>query len=84
MLAIESATPYLSDQILITGRVERGMIRVGDHVDVVGYYETQKTLVNGIEIYPNSEEEAKVGDNVGIIVKGSGLEVIRGQLICKP
>ena len=69
---------------MITGRVERGLVKVGDHVDVVGYYETQTTVVNGIEIYPNSEEEAKVGENAGIIVKGTGLEIIRGQLLCKP
>jgi elongation factor Tu len=68
-----------------TGRVERGQIRVGDEVEIVGFRETRKTVVAGVEIIARQTESAFAGDNVGILLRGLAREDLeRGMVLAKP
>lgn len=69
---------------VVTGRVERGMVKVNDEVEIVGLRPTQKTVVTGIEMFQKILDEGQAGDNVGILLRGSKKEdVERGQVISK-
>ncbi|HUV39706.1 MAG TPA: elongation factor Tu [Planctomycetota bacterium] len=68
-----------------TGRVERGMVHVGDDIEIVGFGETRKTVVTGVEMFNKTLDEGIAGDNVGVLLRGiekEGLE--RGQVLAKP
>lgn len=68
-----------------TGRVERGMLKLNDEVEIIGYRPTIKTVVTGIEMFNKSMDEAMAGDNVGLLLRGIKKEDIRrGQIIAKP
>jgi elongation factor Tu len=68
-----------------TGRVERGRIKVGKEVDIVGIKETRKTTVTGVEMFRKLLDEGEAGDNVGLLVRGvEKAELMRGMVICKP
>jgi elongation factor Tu len=68
-----------------TGRAERGTLKVNDEVEVIGLRPTQKTVVTGIEMFQKTLDEARAGDNVGILLRGLKKEdVERGQVIAKP
>jgi elongation factor Tu len=68
-----------------TGRVERGIIRVGEEVEIVGIRDTTKTTVTGVEMFRKLLDEGRAGDNVGCLLRGIKREDIeRGQVICKP
>ena len=70
---------------VVTGRIERGTIKVGDNIEVVGLKDTQKTTVTGIEMFNKSLDEGLAGDNAGILLRGLKKEDIeRGQVLCKP
>ncbi|MBP0574206.1 elongation factor Tu, partial [Mycobacterium tuberculosis] len=70
---------------VVTGRVERGIIKVGDEVEIVGIRPTQKTTVTGVEMFRKLLDQGQAGDNVGILVRGTKREdVERGQVVCKP
>ncbi|OGY60178.1 MAG: translation elongation factor Tu [Candidatus Colwellbacteria bacterium RIFCSPLOWO2_01_FULL_48_10] len=70
---------------VVTGRAERGIIKVNDEVEIVGIRPTVKTVVTGIEMFNKLLDEARAGDNVGILLRGLKKEdVERGQVICKP
>ena len=70
---------------VVTGRIERGRIKVGDEVEVVGLAPTQKTVVTGIEMFNKSLSEGMAGDNAGILVRGLKKEdITRGQVLAKP
>ena len=70
---------------VVTGRIERGKIKVNDDIEVVGLRETQKTIVTGIEMFNKSLDEGIAGDNAGILLRGLKKEdVERGQVIAKP
>ncbi len=70
---------------VVTGRIERGKIKVGEEVEIVGLRETQKTTVTGIEMFNKSLEEGRAGDNAGILLRGIKKdEVERGQVLCQP
>ncbi|MDP1706706.1 MAG: elongation factor Tu [bacterium] len=70
---------------VVTGRVERGMIKVNEEIEIVGLKPTQKTVVTGIEMFQKLLDEGQAGDNVGILLRGLKKEdVERGQVICKP
>lgn len=70
---------------VVTGRVERGKIKVNDEVEIVGLRDTQKTVVTGIEMFNKLLDEGQAGDNVGILLRGLKKEdVERGQVIAKP
>ena len=70
---------------VITGRVERGIVTVGEEVEIVGIRETQKTTVTGVEMFRKLLDEGQAGDNVGVLIRGIKRdEVERGQVLCKP
>jgi len=68
-----------------TGRIERGIIKLNDEVEIVGLRDTQKTVVTGIEMFNKSLDEGRAGDNAGILIRGTKKEDIeRGQVLAKP
>ncbi len=70
---------------VVTGRVERGIIRVGDEVEIVGFRETQKTVATGVEMFRKLLDEGRAGDNIGVLLRGTKREdVERGQVLAKP
>ncbi|EMT2598928.1 elongation factor Tu, partial [Neisseria gonorrhoeae] len=69
----------------VTGRVERGIIHVGDEIEIVGLKETQKTTCTGVEMFRKLLDEGQAGDNVGVLLRGTKREdVERGQVLAKP
>ncbi len=70
---------------VVTGRIERGIAKVGDEVEIVGLMDTKKTTITGIEMFNKSLDEGRAGDNAGILIRGTKKnEVERGQVLCKP
>jgi len=70
---------------VVTGRVERGVIKVGEEIEIVGIKETQKTTVTGVEMFRKLLDQGQAGDNVGLLLRGTKREdVERGQVLCKP
>ena len=70
---------------MATGRIERGRMKVGDNVEIVGIQDTKKTVVTGIEMFRKVMDEAQAGDNVGVLLRGIEKDQIeRGQVICAP
>jgi len=70
---------------VVTGRVERGIIKVGEEIEIVGIKDTQKTTVTGVEMFRKLLDQGQAGDNVGLLLRGTKREdVERGQVLCKP
>jgi len=70
---------------VVTGRIERGVVKIGDEVEIVGIKPTTKTTVTGIEMFNKQLKEGQSGDNAGILIRGTKKEdVHRGQVLCKP
>jgi elongation factor Tu len=70
---------------VVTGRVERGKVKVGEEVDIVGFRPTMKRVVTGIEMFRKLLDEGLAGDNVGLLLRGTEKEEVeRGQVLCKP
>lgn len=70
---------------VVTGRIERGMVKLNDEIEIVGLRPTQKTVVTGIEMFRKSLEEGMAGDNAGILLRGTKkTDIERGQVIAKP
>jgi len=70
---------------VVTGRIERGIIKLNDEIEIIGLRDTQKTVVTGIEMFNKSLDEGRAGDNAGILLRGTKKEnVERGQVIAKP
>jgi len=70
---------------VVTGRVERGIVKVGDEISIVGFGETRKTVVTGVEMFQKTLDQGEAGDNVGCLLRGIEREDIeRGQVLCKP
>ena len=70
---------------VVTGRVERGVIHVGDEIEIVGLKETQKTTCTGVEMFRKLLDEGQAGDNVGVLLRGTKREEVeRGQVLAKP
>ena len=68
-----------------TGRVERGKVKVGDEVEIVGFRETRKTVATGVEMFRKLMDEAQAGDNIGVLLRGVKREdVERGQVLAQP
>jgi elongation factor Tu len=69
----------------VTGRVERGVIKVGEEVEIVGFRDTTKTVVTGVEMFRKLLDEGRAGDNIGALLRGTKREdVERGQVLAKP
>ena len=70
---------------VVTGRIERGVIKVGEEIEVVGIRPTTKTTVTGVEMFRKLLDQGQAGDNAGLLLRGAKREDIeRGQVICKP
>ncbi len=70
---------------VVTGRVERGIVKVGDEVEIVGLRPTQKTVMTGVEMFRKLLDQGQAGDNIGALLRGTKREdVERGQVLCKP
>jgi elongation factor Tu len=70
---------------VVTGRVERGIVKVGEDVEIVGIKDTTKTTCTGVEMFRKLLDEGRAGDNVGVLLRGTKRdEVERGQVLCKP
>ncbi|HUJ41382.1 MAG TPA: elongation factor Tu, partial [Candidatus Acidoferrales bacterium] len=70
---------------VVTGRIERGKVKVGEEIEIVGFRETQKKVVTGVEMFRKLLDEGIAGDNVGLLLRGTEKEdVERGQVVCKP
>jgi len=70
---------------VVTGRIERGVINVGDEVEIVGLTDTKKTTITGVEMFNKSLKRGEAGDNAGLLLRGTKKnEVERGQVLCKP
>jgi elongation factor Tu len=70
---------------VVTGRIERGKVKVGEEVEIVGFRETRKTVVTGVEMFRKLLDEGMAGDNVGLLLRGiEKEEVERGQVVAKP
>ena len=70
---------------VVTGRIERGIVKLNEEVEIVGLRPTQKTIVTGIEMFRKSLEEGRAGDNAGILLRGIKKDQVeRGQVVCKP
>jgi elongation factor Tu len=85
LMAIEDVMTISGRGTVATGRVERGVLKMNDTIEIVGIRETQDTVVTGIEMFRKLLDEAEAGDNVGVLLRGIKREDIeRGQVICKP
>jgi len=85
LMAIEDVFTITGRGTVATGRVERGVVSVGDEVEIVGIMDTQKTIVTGVEMFRKLLDRAEAGDNVGVLLRGTKREDIeRGQILCKP
>ena len=70
---------------VVTGRVERGIIKVGEEIEIVGIKETTKTTCTGVEMFRKLLDEGRAGENVGVLLRGTKRdEVERGQVLAKP
>ena len=86
LMPIEDVFSISGRGTVVTGRVERGIIKVGEEVEIVGIKEeTTKTTVTGVEMFRKLLDEGEAGDNIGALIRGIGREdVERGQVLCKP
>ncbi len=85
LMPIEDVFSISGRGTVVTGRVERGIVKVGDEVEIVGLRETQKTVVTGVEMFRKILDEGRAGDNIGCLLRGTKKdEVERGQVLAKP
>src|SRR5579863_465843 len=85
MMAIEDVFSISGRGTVVTGRIDRGVIKVGEEVEIVGLRETQKTTCTGVEMFRKLLDQGEAGDNVGVLLRGTKREdVERGQVLCKP
>ncbi len=85
LMPIEDVFSISGRGTVVTGRVERGIVKVGEEVEIVGLGETRKTVVTGVEMFRKLLDEGRAGDNIGALLRGIGKdEVERGQVLAKP
>ncbi|HOM87473.1 MAG TPA: elongation factor Tu [Spirochaetota bacterium] len=85
LMPIEDVFSITGRGTVVTGRIERGMVRTGDEVEIVGFGETKKSVVTGVEMFRKILDEGMAGDNVGCLLRGIGKEEVeRGQVLAKP
>jgi len=85
LMPIEDVFSISGRGTVVTGRVERGIVKVGDEVEIVGLGETKKTVATGVEMFRKLLDEGRAGDNIGVLLRGTGKdEVERGQVLAKP
>jgi len=85
LMAIEDVFSIKGRGTVVTGRVERGIVKTGEEVEIVGFRETRKTVVTGVEMFRKLLDQGQAGDNVGVLLRGiEKNEVERGQILSKP
>ena len=85
LMPIEDVFSISGRGTVVTGRVERGIVKVGEEVEIVGIKDTQKTTVTGVEMFRKLLDQGQAGDNIGALIRGIDREgVERGQVLCKP
>ncbi len=85
LMPIEDVFSISGRGTVVTGRVERGIVKVGEEVEMVGLGETRKTVATGVEMFRKLLDEGRAGDNVGVLLRGTGKdEVERGMVLAKP
>jgi elongation factor Tu len=84
-MAIEDVFGIKGRGTVVTGRIERGVVKVGEEIEIVGIRETRKTVVTGVEMFKKMLDQGEAGDNVGCLLRGIEREdVERGQVLAKP
>ena len=85
LMPIEDVFSISGRGTVVTGRVERGIVKVGEEIEIVGIKETQKTVCTGVEMFRKLLDEGQAGDNVGVLLRGTKREEVeRGQVLCHP
>ena len=85
LMPIEDVFSISGRGTVVTGRVERGVVNVGDEIEIVGIHPTTKTTCTGVEMFRKLLDEGRAGENVGVLLRGTKRdEVERGQVLCKP
>src|SRR5438552_14608480 len=85
LMPIEDIFSISGRGTVVTGRIERGIVKVGEEVEIVGLRDTVKTTVTGVEMFRKLLDQGEAGDNVGALLRGIDREgVERGQVLCKP
>src|SRR5207237_3907226 len=85
LMAVEDVFSIQGRGTVVTGRVERGVIKVNEEVEIVGIRPTKKTVVTGVEMFRKLLDQGEAGDNLGILLRGvEKTEVERGQVLCAP
>ncbi len=85
LMSVEDVMTITGRGTVVTGRVEQGVLKVGDEVEIVGLRPTQKTVCTGVEMFRKLLDQAQAGDNIGALLRGTKKEdVERGQVLCKP
>ena len=85
LMPIEDVFSISGRGTVVTGRVERGIVKVGEEVEIVGIKDTQKTTVTGVEMFRKLLDQGQAGDNIGALIRGVQRDQVeRGQILCKP
>ena len=85
LMPIEDVFSISGRGTVVTGRVERGIVKVGEEVEIIGIRDTVKSTVTGVEMFRKLLDEGRAGDNIGALLRGIDREgVERGQVLCKP
>ena len=85
LMPVEDVFSISGRGTVATGRVERGVVKVGEEVEIVGIRDTTKTTVTGVEMFRKLLDQGQAGDNVGVLLRGTKRDDIeRGQVLCKP
>jgi elongation factor Tu len=85
LMPIEDVMSITGRGTVVTGKIEQGVVHVGDEVEIVGLRDTQKTVVTGVEMFRRSLDQGQAGDNAGCLLRGTKKEEVeRGQVLCKP
>jgi elongation factor Tu len=85
LMPIEDVFSISGRGTVVTGRIETGVVKVGEEVEIVGIKDTKKTVVTGVEMFRKLLDQGQAGDNIGALIRGVGREEVeRGQVLCKP
>src|ERR1700736_3114656 len=85
LMPVEDVFSISGRGTVVTGRVERGVVKVGEEIEIVGLRDTQKTIVTGVEMFRKLLDQGQAGHNIGALLRGTKREEVeRGQVLCKP
>ncbi len=85
LMPVEDVFSISGRGTVVTGRIEKGVVKVGDEIEIVGIKDTQKTTVTGVEMFRKEMDQGEAGDNCGILLRGTKKEEVeRGMVLCKP